>query len=86
MKVRWTIVAISCLTLICAGVIIWRLVHAQINNRQLAKQAAAYRIRAEQGMQNHSSSLVPCIPEVRESRGTTARPFTDIANPPSKVI
>src|SRR5437764_804866 len=49
MKVRWTIVAISCLTLICAGVIIWRLVHAQINNRQLAKEAAAYRIRAEQG-------------------------------------
>jgi hypothetical protein len=49
MKVRWTVVAISCLTLICAGAIIWRFVHAQLNNRQLAKQAATYRIRAEQG-------------------------------------
>jgi hypothetical protein len=46
---RWTIVAISCLTLIGACVIIWPFVHSQLNSRQLAKQAAAYRIRAEQG-------------------------------------
>ena len=49
MKLRWTIVAVTALTLICAGVFIWHFVYAQVNSRQLAKDVTAYRIRAEQG-------------------------------------
>ncbi|MGA9393159.1 MAG: hypothetical protein WBV69_22200 [Candidatus Sulfotelmatobacter sp.] len=45
MKPRWAIVGITVLALICAGIIL----RAQLNNRRLAKQAAEYRIRAEQG-------------------------------------
>jgi len=49
MKVRWTIVAISGVALICVGVIVWHFVHAELTFRRLAKDAIAYRIRAEQG-------------------------------------
>src|ERR1700723_2570184 len=44
MKRRWVIV-ITSMALICAGILV-RTVH---KNRQLARWAAAYRIRAEQG-------------------------------------
>jgi Sel1 repeat len=44
-RVRWVIVAITCMALIGAGI----LVSTELRNRRLAKQAAAYRIRAEQG-------------------------------------
>src|SRR6266542_3256017 len=49
MKLRWTIVAISCVALICVGLIIWHFVHAELTVRRLAKDAIAHRIRAEQG-------------------------------------
>jgi hypothetical protein len=45
MKRRWVIVAITSMALIGAGI----LVRTDRKNRQLAKQAAAYRIRSEQG-------------------------------------
>ena len=45
MKRRWVIVAITSMALIGAGI----LVRTERRNRQLAKQAAACRIRAEQG-------------------------------------
>jgi TPR repeat protein len=44
-KRRWLIVGITCTALIGAGII----VRAVRNHRQLAKRAAAYRIRAEKG-------------------------------------
>jgi TPR repeat protein len=45
MKRRWVIVVLTSLFLIGAGI----LVRTERNHRQLAKRAAAYRIRAEQG-------------------------------------
>ena len=45
MKRRWIIAGATCIALIYAGV----LVRTVRRNRQLAKRAAAYRIRAEQG-------------------------------------
>jgi ammonia channel protein AmtB len=33
--------AISGLILVCIGVVIWRFAHAQLDNRQVAKQAAS---------------------------------------------
>ena len=45
MKRRWVIVAITSVALILAGII----VRTVRNHRQLAKRAAAYRIRAEKG-------------------------------------
>jgi TPR repeat protein len=45
MKRRWGVVGISCMALICAGIV----VRAQRNNRRLAKWAAVYRVRAEKG-------------------------------------
>lgn len=45
MKRRWVIVALTGVFLIGAGI----LVRAEHKNRQLAKRAAAYRVRAEQG-------------------------------------
>ncbi len=45
MKRRWVIVAISSIVLIGAGT----LVQTARKNRQLAKDATAFRIRAEQG-------------------------------------
>jgi predicted alpha/beta-hydrolase family hydrolase len=49
MKLRRVIVGISCVALICAGLIIWHVLRAQLDRWHVAKQAAAYRIRAEQG-------------------------------------
>ena len=49
MKPRWIIITISCLALACSGAMVWYLVHAQLIDRRLAKQAAASRLRAEQG-------------------------------------
>ena len=45
MKRRWVIMAITSVVLIGAGI----LVRTERKDRQLAKRAAAYRIRAEQG-------------------------------------
>ena len=45
MKRRWVIVAITSMALMGAGI----LARTDDKNRQLAKQAAAYRILAEQG-------------------------------------
>jgi hypothetical protein len=45
MKRRWLIVALAVVGLIGAGI----LVRTERKNRQLAKRAAAYRVRAEQG-------------------------------------
>ena len=45
MKRRWLIVALTSVALIGAGI----LVRTERKNRQLAKRAAAYRVRAEQG-------------------------------------
>jgi TPR repeat protein len=53
MKVRWMIVIITCIAVVCVGVI----VRARRNSRQLAKRAAVYRIRAEQGDANAQYSL-----------------------------
>lgn len=33
--------AMSGLILVCTGVVIWRFAHAQLDNRQVAKQAAS---------------------------------------------
>jgi hypothetical protein len=49
MKLHWTIVAISCVALICVGLIISHFVHAELTVRRLAKDAITHRIRAEQG-------------------------------------
>jgi TPR repeat protein len=48
-KPRWAIVVVSTLSLVLGSVFIWRFVRSELNNRQLAKDAAAFRIRAEQG-------------------------------------
>jgi len=56
MKVRRTIVAISCLTLICAVAIICASSTLSLIIGNSRKQAEGYRIRAEQGMRSHSSS------------------------------
>jgi len=45
MKSRWLIVAVPCVALIGAGIV----VRTVRNQRQLAKWAAVYRVRAEQG-------------------------------------
>jgi TPR repeat protein len=45
MRRRWAILAVSCMALIGAGILV-RIDH---KNRQLAKRAAAYRVLAEQG-------------------------------------
>src|SRR5450631_936801 len=45
MKLRWTIVVVSCVALTLASVFIWRFVQ----NRQLARDATSFRIRAEHG-------------------------------------
>jgi hypothetical protein len=50
MKRRWVIVAITSMALIGAGIF----VRTNHKNRQLAKQAAAYRIRAERRLRLHS--------------------------------
>lgn len=57
MKMRQTVIATGGLALICAGIIGWRFVHAALENRHLAKQAAAYRSRAEQGDAESQSKL-----------------------------
>jgi hypothetical protein len=49
MKLRWKTVLISCVALICGSAIIWHLVRAELTARQLAKDATACRVRAEQG-------------------------------------
>ncbi len=84
MKLRWTIVAISCVALIFVGLIIWHFVHAELTVRWLAKEAIAHRIRAEQG-DAESQFKLGSMYEARESRRTMARPFADTANPPSRV-
>lgn len=48
MKLRRTIVVVSCVVLILGSVFIWHFVHSELNHRQLAKDATALRIRAEQ--------------------------------------
>lgn len=48
-KLRWTLVVVSSVALILASVFIWHFVRSELNNRQLAKDAAAFRIRAERG-------------------------------------
>src|SRR6266496_2612085 len=53
MRRRWVIVSITCMALICAGIV----VHAYLNNRRLAKVAATYRIRAERGDAKSQYSL-----------------------------
>lgn len=53
MKRRWVILSISCLALIGAGI----LVRTERKNRQLAKRAVAYRVRAEQGDAKSQSAL-----------------------------
>jgi Sel1 repeat len=45
MRRRWVIVGITSMTLICAGIV----VRIERKNRQLAKWAAVYRVRAERG-------------------------------------
>ena len=45
MKRRWMVVGLACIALIGAAII----VRTERENRQLAKRAAAYRIRADQG-------------------------------------
>ena len=54
---RQTIVATGGLVLICVAIIGWHFVHANLENRRLAKQAAAYRGRAEQGDAESQSKL-----------------------------
>lgn len=54
---RQTLIAAGGLALICAGVIGWCFVHANLEHRHLAKQAAAYRSRAEQGDAELQSKL-----------------------------
>jgi Sel1 repeat-containing protein len=49
MNRRWAIVAVACLTLICGGAITWYFAHGVLTKRHLAKEAAAARVRAEQG-------------------------------------
>src|SRR5580700_4524385 len=45
MKRRWVIAGTTCMALICTGIV----VRTERKNRQLAKWAAVYRVRAEQG-------------------------------------
>ena len=45
MKRRWMVAGLACIALIGAAII----VRTERENRQLAKRAAAYRIRADQG-------------------------------------
>ncbi len=50
MKLFWKIVAlVSCLVLICGGVITWHFAKARANQRQLVEAASLCRARAEQG-------------------------------------
>src|SRR5260370_7205040 len=84
MKLRWTIVAISCVALIFVGLIIWHFVHAELTVRWRAKEAIAHRIRAEQG-DAESQFKLGSMYEARESRRTMARPFPGTPNPPSRV-
>ena len=53
MKRRWVIVILTCIALVSAGLI----VRAERKNRRLAKKAAAYRIRAEQGDPKYQSMM-----------------------------
>ena len=46
---RIIIVVVSCAGLILGSVFVWRFVQSELNDRQLAKDATALRIRAEQG-------------------------------------
>jgi len=84
MKLRSTIVVISCVALIFVGLIIWHFVHAGRTVRWLAREAIAHRIRAEQG-DAESQFKLGSMNEARESRRTMARPFAGTANPPSRV-
>ena len=49
MKPRWTIVVVSGCVALILGSLTWYFVRSQLNNRQLAKDAEACRIRAAQG-------------------------------------
>jgi len=49
LKLPWTIVVLSSVALILGSVFIWRFVRSELSNRQLARDATAFRIRAERG-------------------------------------
>jgi uncharacterized protein len=53
MKRRWVIVVLTCVALISVGLIL----RGEQKNRRLAKQAAAYRILAEQGDPKYQSMM-----------------------------
>ena len=49
MRLRWKVVVLGCVALICGSAIIWHFVHAALTARQLANEVTACRVGAERG-------------------------------------